>query len=94
MIHLILWNSLDPIALVKWIPWIPAAILVHSHVEKMMKRGIINAITPKLKFFGNLNVEAPKGVVVVQLHDTGGKPLFTQWVCGGFIVGSETKYPA
>ena len=31
-----------------------------------------------------------KGEVAV----TGGEPLFTLWVCGGFIVGSETKYPA
>ena len=29
-----------------------------------------------------------------QLGDTGAKPLFTQWVNGGFIVGSETKCPA
>ena len=27
-------------------------------------------------------------------NNTGGEPLFTQWVRGGFIVGSETKYPA
>ena len=25
---------------------------------------------------------------------TGGKPLFTHWVCGEYVVGSETKYPA
>ena len=25
---------------------------------------------------------------------TGGKPLFTHWVCAEYMVGSETKYPA
>ena len=25
---------------------------------------------------------------------TGGEPLFTHWVCGEYMVGSETKYPA
>ena len=25
---------------------------------------------------------------------TGGKPLFTHWVCGEYMVGSEAKYPA
>ena len=24
---------------------------------------------------------------------TGGKPLFTHWVCGEYMVGSETKHP-
>ena len=27
-------------------------------------------------------------------HHTGGEPLFTHWVCGEYMVGSETKYPA
>ena len=27
-------------------------------------------------------------------NDTGGEPLFTHWVHGKYMVGSETKYPA
>ena len=32
--------------------------------------------------------------VLAEIEDTGGEPLFTHWVHGEYMVGSETKYPA
>ena len=40
------------------------------------------------------NSRLPFGCCTTLRTYTGGKPLFTHWVCGEYMVGSETKYPA